>query len=114
MRFVYCHCDDCRKTSGCAGSPAIVAASSGFHITQGEEFLSAYESSPGKHRCFCKHCGSPIVARSTAKPEMVVFRAGSLDGKVDIQPEMHIFVGVKPEWHTIGDGLPQHEGWPPA
>ncbi len=114
LRFVYCHCDDCRKTSGCAASPAIIAPASSFKLLTGEEHLAAYESSPGKERCFCRHCGSPVVGRSTVKPDIVVIRAGSLDGKVDIRPEMHIFVGVNPEWHTIGDSLPQYEGWPPA
>ena len=113
-RFVYCHCDDCRKINGSAMSAALVVPSSGFRITQGEDQLSAYESSPGKFRCFCGKCGSPIVSKMTFKPEIVILRAGTLDGTPAIAPQMHIWTKAKAPWFEIGDELPQHAEGPPV
>jgi hypothetical protein len=113
LRFANCHCDDCRKTNGSAYSAAIVVSSDGFRITAGENALTAYESSPGKHRCFCSRCGSPICSRMKAKPEIVILRAGTVDGDLAIRPEMHIFVKAKAPWYDIRDDLPQHPEWAP-
>ncbi len=114
LRFVYCHCDDCRKINGTAFSAALVVPSSGFRVTAGNGFMTAYESSPGKHRCFCGRCGSPIVSRMEAKPDIVIIRAGTLDDNPDIRANMHIWVKAKAPWEHIGDDLPQHAEGPPS
>jgi hypothetical protein len=72
LRFVNCHCDDCRTISGSPYSSALVVESSGFRIIRGESEITAYESSPGKFRCFCRHCGTPVYARMDYKPEVVI------------------------------------------
>ena len=107
LRFSRCHCDDCRKLSGADYNSALVAESAGFRITRGEDQLTAYESSPGKHRCFCKQCGAPIVARMQAKPEIVIVRAGLIDGDPGVRPQMHIWVKARAPWCEIHDDLPQ-------
>ncbi len=106
-RFTICHCTDCRKNNGTAFSANLVAASSGFKITAGEDQLANYESSAGKFRCFCKHCGTHLYARMNFRPEIVIVRAGTLDDDPDIKPQNHIWVSVKAPWHDITDSLPQ-------
>ena len=114
LRFVQCHCDDCRKVNGSAFSAALVVKSDGFRITAGEDQLTAYESSPGKHRCFCSRCGSPVHTTLKAKPGIVILRAGTFDGDHGLRPQMHIWTKAKAPWHDILDNLPQHrEGAPP-
>lgn len=109
LRFVNCHCDDCRTISGSPYSSALVVESSGFRIIRGESEITAYESSPGKFRCFCRHCGTPVVARMDYKPDVMIIRAGTVESGLDISPQMHIWVRAKAPWHTILDDLPQ---WP--
>ena len=109
LRFSNCHCDDCRKVNGATYAAAIVTTADGFRITSGTEHLTAYESSPGKHRYFCSRCGSPVHTTMKARPEIVILRAGTLDGDPDIRPQMHIWVKAKAPWHDILDDLPQHQ-----
>ena len=108
LRFVNCHCPDCRKFSGSAFAFVLATETIGFKITSGESNLVPYESSPGKHRCFCKSCGCHVFARVDARPELVLVRAGTLDDDPKMQPQCHIWVKAKAPWHQITDALPQH------
>ena len=114
LRFVYCHCPDCRKFTGSAFSAALVAEAEGFAVTSGGDNLSAFESSPGKRRSFCKTCGCHLFARAEQRPGMVIIRAGTLDDDPPIKPQYHIWVKAKAPWHDICDALPQHQEGPPA
>jgi len=114
LRVAHCHCDDCRKISGATYNTALVLKSGHFRITKGEEVLIAYESSPGKFRCFCGVCGSPVYAYMKYKPEIVIIRAGILNDALKVAPQMHIWVNAKAPWHEILDDLPQYpEGFTP-
>jgi len=111
--FGYCHCTSCRKASGAphgANSPVDRAR---FRLVQGADSLREYESSPGKLRAFCGHCGSPIYAYLTASRDVVRLRLGSLDTPFDKQPKAHTFVSDKAPWEPIDDGLPQFPEWAP-
>jgi hypothetical protein len=107
-----CHCSMCRKSHGAAFATWGIIDGNQFRWTSGEEFVQAYESSPGTQRCFCKRCGSPLVsAHSGTVGEVVV---GTLDSDPGMRPREHIFVGSKARWHTTADALPQFEQWPPG
>lgn len=113
-RFSLCHCDDCRRIGGSAFGAALVLPAAGFRIVQGEAALEPYESSPGKFRCFCRTCGTHIVARMTARPGIAIVRAGTVDGDPGIKPGMHIWVRAHAPWYEICDDLPQFaEGYQP-
>jgi hypothetical protein len=72
----------------------------------GAELLHEWESSPGKRRCFCSRCGSPILKKSDNAPEILRLRLGTLDSDPRIKPSKHIFVGSKAPWFEITDNLP--------
>lgn len=108
LRFSNCHCDDCRRISGSPFSSALVLESAGFSITRGRDELTEYQSSPGKYRCFCRKCGSPVYARMDYKPEIVIIRAGTVDEGLDLAPQMHIWVNNKAPWFHILDDLPRY------
>lgn len=115
LRFVNCHCPDCRKISGAAFSSVLAVESAGFKVTAGEDRLTAYASSPGKRRCFCRMCGAHVFALIEARPEIVLIRAGTLDGDPGVRPQAHIWVDAKAPWHEIADALPRHpKGLPPG
>jgi hypothetical protein len=105
-----CHCSICRKSHGAAFATWGIINPEHFEWISGEDFVQAYESSPGRTRCFCRRCGSPLAsAHSGAVGEVAI---GSVDGDPGALPREHIFVGSKAAWHAITDSLPQHEGWP--
>lgn len=112
--IVYCHCSRCRKAQGTAfGTNAPVKAAE-FHLLSGQDALKEFESSPGKHRVFCKHCGSPVYSRNTAIPGTLRLRIGLLDTPVAARPVAHIYASSHAEWERILDELPQYEAGVPV
>lgn len=113
LRFVNCHCPDCRKASGSTYGSVLVVESAGFRLVSGDGSLVPYPSTPGKYRCFCRTCGCHVFARMDSKPDLILIRAGSLDDDPGVRPQAHIWVGARAPWHEITDTLPQHQqGFP--
>jgi hypothetical protein len=78
--------------------------------------MERYESTPGKRRCFCRHCGSHLFAYYENDPSTVILRVGTLDAAPPgLAAEAHIWVSQKPDWYAIREALPQYpEGLPRA
>jgi hypothetical protein len=112
--IVCCHCSMCRKAQGTAFATNAPVDAARFRITHGEQALRAYASSPGKWRCFCSSCGSPILSRRDSHPGVIRLRIGTLDGEVRARPTAHIHVASKAAWFDILDGLPQYPGFEPS
>lgn len=113
LRFVNCHCDDCRKFSGSAFASIVVAESEGFRVVAGADYVATYASSPPKRRCFCRQCGTHLYAFSENRPGMVILPAGPLDADPGLRPDVHIWTSAKAPWHEILDDLPRiPEGFP--
>jgi hypothetical protein len=108
----HCHCSMCRKSHGAAFATWGIINPGQFRWTSGVEFVEGYESSPGKERCFCKKCGSPLVSTHSGKGTEVAW--GTVDGDPGVRRGEHIFVGSKAPWYEIADALPQFEQWPPG
>ncbi len=109
VRFAHCHCHDCRKLHGTTCASALVLRETGFRLLRGADQLTAYESSPGKFRYFCRHCGAPMHTTSQALPGLVILRAGTIDGDPGVRPQFHIWVSAKAPWYEIHDDLPQYQ-----
>jgi hypothetical protein len=104
---IYCHCSLCRKATGTAFATNAPVAESDFVVVEGESALKAFDSSPGVHRFFCSNCGSAIISRRDAMPDVVRLRLGTLDTPLRAPPTAHYFVTSKAEWYEIRDDLPQ-------
>ena len=102
-----CHCGMCRKASGSAFASNASVARDGFRLTHGAELVQRYESSPGRWRCFCRVCGSPVFSESRDTPEYVRVRLGTFDDDPGARPSYHWAVNFKAPWWTIHDDLPQ-------
>ena len=87
--FGYCHCASCRKAGGSGHSANAPIDRSHFHLLAGQDLIREYESSPGKFRAFCSHCGSPMYAYLSAAPDVLRLRLGSLDTPFQRQPVAH-------------------------
>lgn len=110
--FVYCHCRSCRKANGSAFAANLPVPAASFEILSGREQVTAFESSPGKLRHFCRRCGSPLYTTVGDRPEVVRVRLGTLDTTYEGAPAAHIFVADNPSWHAIADDVPCFPGWP--
>ena len=108
LLFANCHCPDCRKFTSSTFSSIIATELEGFKVICGKENLVPFQSSPGKHRNFCKTCGCHIYLETEHRPGMVFVRAGSLDDDPQIKPQAHFWVSMKAPWHDICDTLTQY------
>ncbi|MCJ8340303.1 MAG: GFA family protein [Pseudomonadales bacterium] len=104
--IVHCHCQSCRKAHAAAFSSVASVSDSDFQLMS-ETPLSEFESSPGKHRYFCRNCGTQIYAKRVAT-EHIILRLGSLDDDPDATEKNHIWVSQKASWYSINGELPEY------
>lgn len=85
----------------------LIMSAEDFVIVLGRDLLSAYESSPAKHRYFCSGCGSPIYSQAEKTKHIVSVRCGALEVDPIIRPSVHAYVASKAPWYKIYDELLQ-------
>ncbi len=105
--IVHCHCLTCRKAHGSAFSSVAAVKDSDFNL-MGRKHLNTYESSKGKIRYFCSHCGTQVYAKRE-NTEHVILRLGSLDSDPQSLEKHHIWVSQKASWYSINKDLPKHQ-----
>lgn len=111
--FGYCHCNSCRKASGSAHGANSGIARANFNLSDEEDLVREFESSPGKFRAFCSRCGSPLYAYLTKSRDLIRIRLGSLDSHFNKTAKAHTFVSNKACWENIADSVPQFAEWAP-
>jgi hypothetical protein len=103
---VYCHCHDCRRSSG-----APVSLFAGYRDEQVEWERGepkVYESSPGIRRSFCAVCGTPLSYEDERLPGEVYIPTGVFDDPGAFEPEVHDWVSQELGWLDIRDDLPRY------
>lgn len=103
----HCHCATCRKAQGGAFVTNAPVRRKYFRLVSGEDSVAKFESSPGKSRCFCRNCGSPLWSKRQSEPDIVRIRLGLLDTDPERRPLAHIWVSEKAPWFDITDDLAQ-------
>ena len=114
----FCHATRCRKATGGAFAPEMLAPGAGFRFTSGEDVIQVYEAPlleepPAYQRAFCRTCGSPAPIALQGSP-FVLLHAGLLDDDPGTRPFRHAFLRQRAAWHGIHDDLPQFEWRPPG
>jgi hypothetical protein len=109
-----CHCKDCQKSSGTAGSVNAMIASSGFRITQGtpKRFRVTADSGRTLYRFFCGDCGSPLFSRRELTPETTSLRIGTLDDAPPMKITANIWTRSARPWAYIDPTSTQFPGQP--
>jgi hypothetical protein len=105
----HCHCATCRKAQGGAFVTNAPVRTKYFRLASGDDAVTAFESSPGKQRCFCRWCGSPLWSRRESEPDTIRIRLGLLDDDPGRRPLGHVWVSEKAPWFEITDDLPRFE-----
>ena len=101
---IYCHCSQCRKTSGHFGAFTNVKREKLEMLA--EDTLKWYVSSDQARRGFCSGCGSSLFWDSGDK-SVIGIAAGTLNTPTGLKADRHIFVDDKSDYVKIGDDLPQ-------
>jgi hypothetical protein len=104
----YCHCSNCRRTTGSAFKPFAGIERPGLAVVAGADALRIV-GTPDANDTHCARCGSLLfsVVREGAWVHVAM---GTLLDAPSVRPTNHIFVGSKAPWFTITDDLPQFEG----
>ncbi len=103
--IVYCHCSQCRKARGSAFATNGNVEVEKFRFVCGQGELTGYESSFGRTKYFCRHCGSPIRNKDRAISHYVRVRLGTIEPDMMERPQVHIFVSSKANREEIGAEL---------
>ncbi len=99
-----CHCDHCQRQSGGAFSVNLVAHESQLTV-HGE--LKTYEETGENNdnvyvrRRFCPSCGSPIVSELALTPGVIAVKAGVLDDKSTVSPNVEVWCVDRQPWVTL-------------
>jgi hypothetical protein len=70
-----CHCKDCQRYTGTAFASSVMETEKGSVMERG----------------FCPECGSGVLCRSDAWPDLYVLSAGTLDDPSLYHPKINIF-----------------------
>ena len=105
--IIYCHCGQCRRTSGHFVA-ATAAAADALEIVA-DESLAWFASSEHASRGFCRRCGSSLFWRPEDGNHVSIM-AGTLDNSDGLEPVEHIYVGDKGEYYKLADDLPKRQG----
>ena len=103
---VFCHCSQCRKTSGHYWAATQVSKGN-LNLIKATS-LSWYDSSDKARRGFCSVCGSSIFYERKGIDKISV-SAGSLEIPTSLDRMRHIYVASKGDYYDISDDLPQFE-----
>ncbi len=106
----YCHCEDCRKSTGSAFSVAVPFEAVEFRVLAGEigSFTKKAESGNELTRYFCLNCGAPMYGSSPEHPGRVYVKAGVLDEPFVARPSHQSWCQSRVEWSTIDQELPSY------
>jgi len=109
----HCHCHTCRKAHAAPFTSTAWVSREHFRWVKGQEWLSSFESSPGKLRRFCSLCGSHLIAERPAQPH-VILRVATLDDDPGATPVAHIWTSHDVPWLGYADDIPAYPKWPPG
>ena len=104
---VYCHCSQCRRTSGHFVAATAVAKDALTVVA--DDSLEWFASSEFASRGFCSRCGSSLFWLSEARDQVSIM-AGTLDESTGLEAGEHIFVKAKGDYYDLTDDLPKASG----
>lgn len=94
-----CWCRDCQYLSSGNASVNAIFKTAGFTSTgETSEFVSPADSGNTMSRRFCPKCGTPLFSQTSARPHLMVVRAGALDDPELAGPASIIWSASAPSW----------------
>ncbi len=107
-----CWCRDCQHIAGNGTVNAIFPASAVSIEGRLAEFRKIADSGNELRRRFCPDCGCHLFAVSSARPQLMVLRLGTLDDPSSIRPSVNIWTASAPAWACMDPDLEHVERQP--
>jgi len=109
-----CWCRDCQHLAANGTVNLLVAADALTVFGAVSEYTKAADSGSAVTRQFCAVCGTHLFAKSTARPQFRVVRAGNLDEPSSVQPNANIWAASAPGWACLDPTIERVEQQPLA
>jgi len=107
----FCHCVDCRRSSGAPVTVWSAFPSARFRVVAGE--ARTYSSNGTAVRHFCGACGTGLwYVNEEVLPGLVDIQTATLDDPEALPPQAHIQVAERLTWMKAPETLPQFERYP--
>jgi len=107
LSVAICHCEDCQRQSGAAFSVNVLVDRASFQLEGAtlKTFQTVGEDSgQPRERIFCAECGSPLISILAEADDMVAVKAGTLDDKSWLAPELELFTDSAQPWVHAAHG----------
>ena len=104
-----CHCTRCQTTSGSAFTVQMPVGLDRVTV-DGETVSVALPTASGAISTIhhCPACLTRLYGVSSARPDIAIVRAGTLDDSAVLSPAAHIFTGTKQPWIALPEGVPAY------
>jgi hypothetical protein len=104
----------CQRASGGPFTSFVIVPAEAFRLVQGSvRFHDSLSHRGGKtHRGFCADCGSPILAKTDANPDIVAIRTASMDDPSWFNLQMDVWTSDAHPWDQMNPALPKFEKYP--
>ncbi len=101
-----CHCDACRKLNGGMQLAGVSFKTEQLTVT-GETSIYRYAGGHAEVEAhFCGKCGTPVFAKPTHYPGMVVVRGNAIDEGMTVTPVKSLFEDQACAWSQIIGAAP--------
>ncbi|QNQ11022.1 GFA family protein [Sphingomonas alpina] len=109
-----CHCLNCQSWAGSAFTQSALLPDGAISVTGPViEYRFINPSGHESHQRLCGTCHTRIFNTNSARPGLVVLRAGTLDESDRLSPRLHMWVRRKQPWVVIAEDIPTFEETPP-
>ncbi|MFO1402740.1 MAG: GFA family protein [Steroidobacteraceae bacterium] len=107
-----CWCRDCQHLAA-NGTVNVLVPAESLHVSGAlSEHTKRADSGSDVTRQFCPACGTHLFAKSSARPQFRVVRAGNLDEPSSVRPGMNIWASSAPGWACLDPALERVEAQP--
>ena len=96
-----CHCADCQRQTGTSFSIIVAVPKSAFAVSG--DTLATWKTVGEDHgreteRNFCSRCGSPVYSWNPGMPDAALIKAGTLDDRSWLDPQLELWGGSAQPW----------------
>lgn len=106
-----CHCHVCQRATGSAFAAQAVVPVSALSVAGSTVTAAVMTDGRVSVQHFCGACHARFYNTNSARPDVAIVRAGTLDRSEELECRAHIFTDYRQRWVVIWDDVPH---WPEA
>ena len=106
-----CHCTLCQRQTGTGSAVNAFIEMDQLELLSGEVREHEFETGSGATQIVvrCASCGTPLWSHYRLGRKAAAVRVGTLDNPSAVRPDAAIYVGSRPQWAPLPEGVPQFE-----